>query len=140
MYIVTNPVSVPNTLEMTSTSQDRTPSPLSFPFHFLLLLSWVLFSPSYRPLTSLKSSSGQDEEDIKPYIADLKEKERLVVHVRRVTEEVNFEKEEIIVICDSCSESENGDGIEMLRVMPTDIDDLEHAAAAFNSYGGEIFF
>lgn len=100
----------------------------------------MLFSPSYRPLTSLKSSSGQDEEDIKPYIADLKEKERLVVHVRRVTEEVNFEKEEIIVICDSCSESENGDGIEMLRVMPTDIDDLEHAAAAFNSYGGEIFF
>lgn len=46
---------------------------------------------------------------------------------------VNFENVEIIVICDSGSESENGDGIEMLRVMPTDIADLEHGAAAFNS-------
>ncbi|KIR56736.1 hypothetical protein I315_00916 [Cryptococcus gattii Ru294] len=76
------------------------------------------------PLTTQKPGSGQDEEDIKSYIADLEEKERLVVHVRRVTEEVNFEKEEIIVICDSGSESENGDGIEMLRVMPTDIADV----------------
>lgn len=97
------------------------------------------FTLPHRPLTTLKSGSGQDEEDVKPHIADLKEKERLVVHVRRVTEEVNFQQEEIIVICDSGSESENGDGIELLRVMPSDVADLEHGAAAFNSYGGDIF-
>lgn len=72
-------------------------------------VSSIIYRRSRQLLTSPQSYSNL------PPLAMFHRKPFVSVRVRRITEEVNSKKTEIIVICDCGSESEDGDGIEMIR-------------------------